>query len=395
MNLKGWKKAFTLSEVFISMIILSILVAVSIHAFSSNRKDYSREYLYYTAYQTIVKVIDNALMNNDYLNKTSNQLPDGMFAASGGYNYMIVNTVPCGYKNKPMACHAFTPATNLCTVFAAYLNTSEENPCSDNKIIVNNGMEFTFNYDNAAFSNRDNLKYVSAQAGGAASIFDSPYLLALGPQSGAGYDEDIDDGLGDGGDSGGTSAPYVKGPTITGNMNESNNDNTQWNVENIAAKIKVDIDGSDKGANIAGYDIVEFMVTLSGKVIPMYTRINADMREYTQNGDGICNAGGTSGCEAGGNNALMAFDVVYTDPQTNLLKVINEGRSVSFPEAACMAGYISDGTAYCDGFKYNSLTGEERANGVGLAPECDPDDSAYIAGGDCYIRLVEKMKWTK
>jgi len=53
-------KSFTLTEIFVAIIIISIIATICI-SFMKNRKDYSREYMYYSTYQNLKKVVDTIL----------------------------------------------------------------------------------------------------------------------------------------------------------------------------------------------------------------------------------------------------------------------------------------------------------------------------------------------
>ena len=69
-------KAFTLSEVFVAMVVIAIVGSVCI-ALLKNRNDYSREYMYYSTYLNLVKVMDT-IMDGEYdyvnvLNDTYNK----------------------------------------------------------------------------------------------------------------------------------------------------------------------------------------------------------------------------------------------------------------------------------------------------------------------------------
>lgn len=120
------KKAFTLAEVFIAMVILSVLVSVSVTFFTS-KKDYEREYFYYSAYLNIVKVVDAALLNDSYLKGTTPRTVES----------------ECGITNLPAGtykCRAFKSDTGtLCNVFNDYFNTSGTANCSVTSSTPQNG----------------------------------------------------------------------------------------------------------------------------------------------------------------------------------------------------------------------------------------------------------------
>lgn len=120
------KKAFTLAEVFIAMVILSVLVSVSVTFFTS-KKDYEREYFYYSAYLNIVKVVDAALLNDSYLKGANPRTEES----------------ECGITNLPAGtykCRAFkSDAGTLCNVFNDYFNTSGTVNCSVTSSTPQNG----------------------------------------------------------------------------------------------------------------------------------------------------------------------------------------------------------------------------------------------------------------
>ncbi|MCM1010471.1 MAG: prepilin-type N-terminal cleavage/methylation domain-containing protein [Fusobacterium sp.] len=120
------KKAFTLAEVFIAMVILSVLVSVSVTFFSS-KKDYEREYFYYSAYLNLVKVVDAALLNDNYLKGTTPRTVE----------------TECGITNLPSGvykCRAFkSDSGTLCNVFNDYFNTAGTVNCAATSSTPQNG----------------------------------------------------------------------------------------------------------------------------------------------------------------------------------------------------------------------------------------------------------------
>lgn len=60
-------KAFTLTEVFVAMIVIAIIGTICI-SFLKNRNDHSREYMYYSTYQNLVKLVDTIILeeNNNF-----------------------------------------------------------------------------------------------------------------------------------------------------------------------------------------------------------------------------------------------------------------------------------------------------------------------------------------
>ena len=129
------KKAFTLAEVFIAMVILSVLVGVCM-SFFSKQKDVEREYFYYSAYQNIAKVVENALSNEAY--KVAATPRTKVDNCQGRKCVVFQNTIG-----------------TLCNVFADYFNTVGTVNCgsftatpwangSTPSLTLTNGMQFYF-----------------------------------------------------------------------------------------------------------------------------------------------------------------------------------------------------------------------------------------------------------
>lgn len=135
------RSAFTLAEIFVSMVILSILVSVCI-VFFSNRKDYEREYLYYAAYQNLVKAVDSALLDDNNLENN------------------VTSIDKCGDDTFPLyQCRVFfSTGGTLCKVLASYFNIIGDANCTvynsspENgekvSLKLTNGMEIYFNSQN-------------------------------------------------------------------------------------------------------------------------------------------------------------------------------------------------------------------------------------------------------
>ncbi len=298
-------KAFTLAEVFVAMVVLSILVSVCI-AFFTNRKDYEREYFYYSAYKNLQNVVDTALLNDKYLTGTTPRVEETV----------------CG--DKDIVCRAFkTDAGNLCNIFSDYFNIVGEPVCS----VAVGAPPSSFPADRMAMKLTNGMEI----------YFETLEIAQI--------DTSID--------------------TIA---------STEFNGWNIW----VDLNGSGHGEDKVYYDIVPFGITLSGKVLPWYGKVEG-IRGYEF---------APADKDAGGNPSLAAFDVVYTPENSNLLTVasVTEGanivplRSVSFWKAACYSGY----------YKNSANTRCKDDFGVeNLAASCTFDYA------DCKIRLVKKLKRTK
>ncbi len=134
-NPKIFKKAFTLAEVFIAMVILSVLVSVCVTFFSS-KKDYEREFYYYSAYKNLVNVVDSALMNEKYLTP-----PAGSTAR--------VEESECGLEVSPTKCRIFkSDSGTLCNVFSDYFNTTGTPNCNITSSTPQNGTNMAMKLTN-------------------------------------------------------------------------------------------------------------------------------------------------------------------------------------------------------------------------------------------------------
>ncbi len=138
------RSAFTLAEIFVSMVILSILVSVCI-VFFSNRKDYEREYLYYAAYQNLVKAVDSALLDDNNLKNNVTSIDE------------------CGDSTFPLyQCRVFSDDSGtLCNVLKSYFNIIDEAKCTASNsspengenvsLKLTNGMGIYFNSQNPVY----------------------------------------------------------------------------------------------------------------------------------------------------------------------------------------------------------------------------------------------------
>lgn len=305
--------AFTLAEIFIAMVILSVLVSVCI-TFFVKRHDYEREYFSYTAYRNMVNVIDSALMNEQYLL---------------GATPKTENTT-CGKAADLKKCRAFKTTTSLCEIFKDYFNTVSDscgtvtnNPtaAATPALKLSNGMEFFFaDATSAPFTAAD----VNAKTLFAAGMADS---------------------------------------------------------ENSGTHLWIDINGKGQGEDKLNYDIFEYYITRSGKVVPVYGSVSG-IRGYEYI---------PADMDGGANRDLMVFDVIYSPEDANHYLVVGDDyRSVPFPKAACASGFISADSGYCKKFKYNcNASGSSCTEGVTEAAACTNDYA------DCKPRLVKKLRRLK
>jgi len=278
-------KAFTLAEIFIAMVVLSVLVSVSI-AFFRNQKDYEREYLYYTAYNNLVTVVDSALANDAYL----------------------TSRTELGTCNGNSRCRLFRSASGtLCNVFNDYFNTTAHN-CSAVATTDTDGT-----HPAVTLTNGMQISFLTTQASANNALFTSEVIVT---------------------------------------------DKNGWIVI-------VDINGHGKGQDKAYYDKMPFFISRSGKVIPLFGQVNG-IRGYETAAPTL---------DAGGNNSLLAFDVVYTASTTsNNLSILNGGHGVSFRQAACLSGYLNQADTYC------------------TTPVAVTKSATCTTAADCKMRVVKKLK---
>lgn len=265
-------KSFTLAEVFVAMVVIATIGSVCI-AFLKNRHNYSREYMYYSTYMNLVKVVDTIL-------------------DEGNSNYTELGTCD-GHK-----CMKFKSDADLCTALRGKLNHNFGASGCVGKLA--NGIEFINNS--------------------------------------------------------GTYTTVLNNLTTIGKLDSKK-----------SYTLVVDVDGQGNNTkDTLFYDIMPFYITEDGKVIPEWGEASG-LRGYN---------GGSY--DAGGNASLMSFDVVYTSGNDNKLLILDNGRNVSFAQAACLAGYVSG--SYCN---------------IGTDGATVDKSNTCTGTTDCRIRLVKKLKWSK
>lgn len=209
---KNNKKAFTLAEIFIAMIILGVLVSLCM-TFFVNKNNYEREYYYYSIYSNLVKAVDSALFNEHY--KTA--IPEGTANARPARTSLST----CGTLANPSKCNIFASnAQTLCQVLKDSFNSAKVNCGNDN-------VASTF-----------------------ANITDSNYSIKL---------------------INGMLIYFVSQSPDTISVLQ---DATLSQSEYRGYTIFVDLDGRTDSKNRENYDIVKFYITLSGKVIPDYGSVS-------------------------------------------------------------------------------------------------------------------------
>lgn len=298
------KKAFTLAEVFIAMVILAVLVSVCVTFFTS-KKDYEREYMYYSAYLNLTKVVDSALLNEKYLKDAATP---------------YVEETTCGTIAAPYKCRAFKNTSGtLCKVLSEYFNTTGTVNCTTNANYANKSIAPSFKLTN-----------------GMEFFFETLAMQNLVLFSDA----------------------TLRSPEIN------------------SYTVRIDINSRGTGEDKSYYDYMTFYITRSGKVIPAYGTVGIRGYEYSP-----------AAMDAGGNASLIAFDVVQVANDSNQINVVNNLRSVSFVEAACKSGYISQNTNYCKNATYLKADG---TTGVGFVKDVN-----CTASEPCEIRLVKKLRRVK
>lgn len=140
------------------------------------------------------------------------------------------------------------------------------------------------------------------------------------------------------------------GQVLAGNYDGSkfiNSDNVEVDANKWGYLVYVSIDGNASDARLWS-EVFPFYVLLNGKVIPAYN--------MTANAEPV---GGNS------RNYLQVSVENETFSADGHRKISWIAKSVSFKEAACVAGYISQNTPYCStapAFTRNALCSETEAN---------------------------------
>lgn len=124
-------KGFTLTEIFVAMIVISIIGTICI-SFFRNRNNHAREYMYYSTYQNLVKLVDTVLFEEN-----------NNFTQSG-----VCNGHSCTQLR----------LNNLCAAFRSMLNHrfGNNDHCSGK---IANGVEFIAAPEYSAANNNTHIKF--------------------------------------------------------------------------------------------------------------------------------------------------------------------------------------------------------------------------------------------
>ena len=112
------------------------------------------------------------------------------------------------------------------------------------------------------------------------------------------------------------------------------------NINEVGYIVYVDVDGS-KGNSALWDDVYPFYITLSGRVVPAF--------------DSNANPDGAGGDSVQHLQVSVKNETINAQGRRSLRWL---AKSVSFREGACLAGYVSSNTPYCQGMDYdNSCSG--------------------------------------
>lgn len=127
------------------------------------------------------------------------------------------------------------------------------------------------------------------------------------------------------------------------------------NINEVGYIVYVDVDGS-KGSSTLWDDVYPFYITLSGRVVPAF--------DSNANPDG---AGGDSEQHL---QVSVKNETINAQGRRSMKWL---AKSVSFREGACLAGFVSSNTPYCQGMSYDN--------------SCDDNNS------DCQIKTIRPVKF--
>lgn len=283
------KKAYTLAEIVIVLLIIAAVVAVSIRI-TKAKLDSIVSITYYSAYSSLKSVTEQMMEDNEFIRK-DNMLSffdylkgSAAFAADPEEEN---DGVDCTATPEAEGCNTLPDkptiplsGENFCNVFANYTNIKSDY-CNGTAVI--NEDEFDFLTATPDMILRNGMRIYN--------LHQDPIELPELANNTEG-------------------AKYIQAGV--------EKDANKW-----AYVVYIDINGS-KGDGVLWDDVYKFFVTVSGKVIPAF---NAQ-------GDG-------------GDNRfhlqVSVQDINEAGPSSWILK------SKSFKEAACTANYIGANTPYCNG----------------------------------------------
>ena len=300
------KFAYTLAEVVITMLIISVVVAISIKL-TKSKLDNVTSYTYYSAYKTLDTVVLELKAN---WNTTDTEYTDTAAFSDGEDNACLEGeppeSCPNGQEVHGCACESIPQTipktgTHFCKMFRDLVNTNDANTLLANvgecqgSDISDGTTEFPT--EGASIVHPD---LVLRNGMLVYNMHSNPVKLDELELS--------EHGL------------YY---------NSNGEEPKKVYIEESGYIVYVDIDGKSSGKSQLWDDVLPFYITMSGKVIPMYTTAN--------------------GKDIGGNSKdyLMTSVYFYTDadvPQTQWVL-----KSVPFKEGACKSGYVNASAEFCNG----------------------------------------------
>ena len=307
------KKGFTLFEVITVMIIISIVVGASLKL-TKTKLDNIKSYTYYNAYQTLVAATREMLYN--FSTHDENYMLTVNPACPEGYQVRVVDGA--------QTCTP-TPVTlprsgqNFCQLFSNYTNTITRD--------FNDGRECT----GSSFGGNINNEVSFANMRPDIVLRNGMRIYNINGN------------------------PYNPLPPLSNNTSGKvyyNEADAEMDIDTTGYIAFIDIDGSS-GTSTLWQDIFPFYITMSGKVIPAYRN------------------------DFGGSNkaylSVSVYNEISNDGGTRKSWVV---KSVSFKEAACRSGYISQMATYCS-----------------TAPAIGAHATCSATGSDCRIQAIPPIKW--
>lgn len=306
----GNKKAHTLSELIVVMLIIAVVVSVSIKI-TKARFDSLVAYTYYAAYETLSTVTGEIMATYMGEDKTEAEITNGCQQ----YQYWDATENKC----KDMKTSLPQNGNKFCTYFEEIVNIKSENCSGTNTAQVAtavNNKKFKDLTPDLILKNGIRLYNLKNDP------VNIPQLAGNAPIAFVGYDKNF----------------FLMAKTFFDSMlfNKAyavGDDVLDFN--NLSSRgyiVYADINGLS-GDSVLYEDVFPFYITLSGTVIPGY--------------DEAVEAGGNS-------NVEMAVSVSYDDYSSGNRQKSWLVKSKSFQEAACKAGYVT-ALSYCGNYSVDTL----------------------------------------
>lgn len=280
------KTGFTLFEVIVVMIIISIIVGVSLKL-AKTKLNNIKSYTYYYAYKTLSTAASKMLFNFNTNNDDVYMLTANNGTCTEGYQ---IRTVDGDQTCVPTPITIPRRGQNFCQLFASYANTrtdsfDDEKECSGDTFAGNINNEVSFANMRPDIVLRNGMRM---------------YNLSTDP-----YEE---------------LAPLAN--NSNGRVYYADND-VEMDIDTTGYIVFLDIDGTS-GTSTLWQDVFPFYITMSGKVIPAFrNNTGGSSKEYL---------------------SVSAYNEIVNDSGRRINWLI---KSVSFREAACASGYIKADTPYC------------------------------------------------